>query len=223
MPIRLNLLAEAQAAEELRRRDPVKRFIWLAALLVVAMLVWSSTIQLKVILSRSDVSQLEAKVAGVTNEYTSVLEEQSRATDTRKKIGALYSLATNRLLNASLLNALQASTVDHVQLTRLKIDQGYAYTPEVKGRTNSGRITPGKPAVITERTLITLDARDASPNPGDQVSRLRVAVATNDYFVTLMGRTNEVQLTKLSPPQGVPGESMFVTFTLECRLPDKTR
>ena len=37
MPIRLNLLAEAQAAEEARRRDPVKRAIWLAALIIALM------------------------------------------------------------------------------------------------------------------------------------------------------------------------------------------
>ena len=36
MPIRLNLLAEAQAAEEARRRDPVKRAVWMAALIIVA-------------------------------------------------------------------------------------------------------------------------------------------------------------------------------------------
>ncbi len=36
MPIRLNLLAEAQAAEEMRRRDPVKRALWLAGLIIAA-------------------------------------------------------------------------------------------------------------------------------------------------------------------------------------------
>ena len=37
---RINLLAEAQAAEELRRRDPVKRATWLGAFLVAAILAW---------------------------------------------------------------------------------------------------------------------------------------------------------------------------------------
>ena len=32
MPIRINLLAEAKAAEELRRHDPVKRVIFVGAL-----------------------------------------------------------------------------------------------------------------------------------------------------------------------------------------------
>ena len=37
MPIRLNLLAEAQALEESRRRDPVKRAVWAGVFLVLAL------------------------------------------------------------------------------------------------------------------------------------------------------------------------------------------
>ena len=59
MPIRLNLLAEAQAAEELRRRDPVKRAIWIGALILAAMLVWSSSRQLQVMLASSELNRLE--------------------------------------------------------------------------------------------------------------------------------------------------------------------
>lgn len=223
MPIRLNLLAEAQAAEEQRRRDPVKRFIWFAVLLVIAMLVWSSSIQVKVMMSRGELSQKEGKVASLTNEYVTVLSENAKAKDTREKIGALHQLATNRFLNGSLLDALQRSTVENVQLTRLKVDQTYFLTPEVKGRTNAGRVTPVKPATIAEKTLIILDAKDSSPSPGDQVNRLRSAISTNSFFTTLLGKTNELLLTKLSQPQGLPGEPAFVTFTLEGRIPDKTR
>ena len=38
MPIRINLLAEAQAAEEMRRRDPVKRALWGASIVVVGVI-----------------------------------------------------------------------------------------------------------------------------------------------------------------------------------------
>jgi len=51
MPIRLNLLAEAQAIEEMRRHNPVKRAIWVGALLVCLMLVWSSSLQLKAMMA----------------------------------------------------------------------------------------------------------------------------------------------------------------------------
>jgi len=56
MAIRLNLLAETQAAEELRRKDPVKRVGWIGALLIAIMLVWSSSLQLKAKLVNSQVA-----------------------------------------------------------------------------------------------------------------------------------------------------------------------
>jgi hypothetical protein len=52
MPIRINLLAEAKAAEELRRHDPVKRVIFVGALAVALTLVWSSSLQLETMLAK---------------------------------------------------------------------------------------------------------------------------------------------------------------------------
>jgi hypothetical protein len=53
------------------------------------------------------------------------------------------------------------------------------------------------------------------------------AVATHPYFRSLLGRTNEVNLKNLSPPELMPiagsvGKAC-VLFTLECRLQEKTR
>ena len=48
MPIRINLRAEAQAAVELRRKDPVKRAIVLGAACVAVMVVVSLAIQSQV-------------------------------------------------------------------------------------------------------------------------------------------------------------------------------
>ena len=47
MPLRINLLAEAQAAEELRRRNPVKRALWIGGFIVALILLWSSTLQVQ--------------------------------------------------------------------------------------------------------------------------------------------------------------------------------
>ena len=38
MPIRINLLAEAQAAEEMRRKDPVKRAVWIGGFVIFLVL-----------------------------------------------------------------------------------------------------------------------------------------------------------------------------------------
>ena len=43
MPIRINLLSEALAEEDLRRRDPVKRAIFIGVFLVALSLVWFSS------------------------------------------------------------------------------------------------------------------------------------------------------------------------------------
>ena len=98
MPIRLNLLAEAQAAEEARRRDPVKRAAWVSALIIVVTLVWSSSLQFKAILINSEVSRLEAQIKSQANEYRQILDHQNRAADTKNKLEALRNLSANRHL-----------------------------------------------------------------------------------------------------------------------------
>jgi hypothetical protein len=224
MPIRLNLLAEAQAAEELRRRDPVKRAIWLGALFIAIMLVWSSSLQLKAMLASRELTRDEALMNSHTNEYRVVLDHQRRVGELNDKLLALRQLTTNRFLNGSLLNALQQSSAEDVQLIRLRVDQGYSYTDGVKPRTNDNRVIPGKPALVTEKIIVSLDGTDSSQSPGDAINKYKQSVATNTYFQTLLSKTNEVRLAKLSPPQLTPGTGKpSVQFTLECRYPEKTR
>ena len=92
MPIRLNLLAETHAAQEERRRDPVKRLAWVAALFVVAMLVWSGSLQFKSMLINGEVSGLEAQISTRSNEYRVVLDNQNKTADLKHKLAALRRL-----------------------------------------------------------------------------------------------------------------------------------
>ena len=223
MPIRLNLLAEAQAAEEMRRKDPVKRVIWMAVLLVALVLVWWSSLVARAMIGRGDLTTLEATVASKTNEYTSVLEAQRKFTDTTQKLAALHQLATNRFLNGSLLNELQHTIVPDVQLVRAKVEQDYTFTEETKAKTSGNKTTPAKPASVTERITVTLEARDSCANPGDRVNVFREMVTTNAYFQAALGKTNEARIVKYSPTQTVPGEPPFVAFAVECRFQEKSR
>jgi hypothetical protein len=225
MPIRLNLLAEAQAAEEERRRDPVKRALWLAALAIVLILVWSSSLQLRAILVNSEVSRLEGRITNRTNEFQQILDNQRKTGEINARLRALGQLTSNRLLNGNLLNALQLATVDDVQLIRLRLDQTYASFEGTKPHTNDDNVLiPGKPATATERTMVTLDGVDSSPNPGDQVTRFKAVLATNAYFKTMLLKTNGISLKNLSPPQVTPVSGKpCVMFTLECRYPEKMR
>ena len=100
MPIRLNLLAEAQAVEELRRKDPVKRVAWAAVVLVVLMLVWSSSLQLKAMMAGREVSKRESLMASFTNDYQQVLDNQKKVAEVRHKILALNEMSMSASLKS---------------------------------------------------------------------------------------------------------------------------
>jgi hypothetical protein len=224
MPIRINLLAEAQALEDLRRRDPVKRALWLGLLLVLLVLVWSSSLQLKAMIARGELNRVEGLLASRTNEYRAALANQQKLAEVSHKLEGLHQLASNRLLHGSIMNALQQTTVDDVQLTRLRVEQALILNEEVKGKTNSDRkVTAAKPATVTERVVLTLEAKDSGANPGDQVNKYKQAVTNCPYFQAIVGKTNEVRLVNLSPPQMGADNKPFVLFTLEYRYPEKTR
>jgi hypothetical protein len=223
MPIRINLLAEAQELELERQRDPVKRAIWIGAALVILMVAWCSSLQLKAIVAKGELNKVESQLSSRTNEFQQVLDNQKKLADVDVRLGKLHLMATNRLLYGTLLNALQQTTIDDVQLIRMRAEQNFVLNEEIKAKTNAnGRLVPGKPATVTEKTVLTLDARDTGANPGDQVNKFKKAVADAPYFRTMLGGSNEVRLTSLSAPQTLDGKP-FVQFTLECRYPEKTR
>jgi hypothetical protein len=222
MPIRINLLAEARALEEMRRRDPVKRAIWIGVSLVILLLAWSSSLQLKAMIARGELGRVGAQISTRTNEYRVVLANQERLLEMNQKLVALQQLATNRFLKGTLLDALQHATIDDVQLVRLRTDETYFYNEEIKPKTNSNdRLIPGKPASVTEKVVVTLEAKDSSAGPGDLVDKFKQALGDSAYFQTVLGKTSQVRLANLSPPQ--LGDKPSVLFSLECRYPEKTR
>jgi len=222
MPIRINLLSEAHALEELRRRDPVKRATWVGVGLVAVVLAWSISLQFKALMASHELGKIEAQLTTRTNSYQAVLANQHKLAEVERKLSALQQLATNRLLYGTLLNGLQQATIDDVQLVRFRADQAYTFTEEVKPRTNEDHVIPGKPATVTEKVVLTLDARDTSANPGDQVNRFKQAVIDSPYFKSVLSKSNEVRLASLSPLQFSDNKG-FVLFSLECRYPEKTR
>src|SRR5438128_2072562 len=120
MPIGINLLAEAQAIEEQRRRDPVKRVVLAGIILVALILVWSSSLLAQMISRRGELSRSEAEVKNGAAEYAQILLSRKKLDENKQKLEALYQLATNRFLMGTLLNALQ-QPIPNVQLVRFKV------------------------------------------------------------------------------------------------------
>jgi hypothetical protein len=223
MPIRINLLNEALAEEELRRRDPVKRAIFLGIFLVAMMLAWLSSTWLEFKLAQQTKSRLEGDIASHTNDFSDVMNQLKRIADAQRKLSSLQSLSTNRFYQSDLMNALQQIYVPGVQLVRVKLEQSYSYKDGVADKTNSFGLVRGRPATATEHILLKIDARDSSSNPGDQVNNYKDAFARQNYFKNNLDPTNAVKLISLSSPQTGLNGKLCVLFSLESHFPDKTR
>jgi hypothetical protein len=224
MPIRINLLAEAKAAEEMRRHDPVKRVIFCGAFLVVLMLVWSSSLQLEVMLGRKAVTDRRAAIETRTNEYQRVMSSQQKIGEAKQKLEALKKFTNSRFLLGNLLNALQQVHVDNVRLVRLTVGQNILSTPGTPAKTDDNGVkTPARPGAVTEKIVVSLEARDSSANPGDQVNKMKDAVANQPYFKAALNKTNGVQLINLLASELGPDGKPFVPFTLQCNFQEVTR
>ncbi len=217
MPIKLNLLAEAQAQEELRRKDPVKFATFGGILLVVLSLVWFSAVWLSLLTNKGLVSQLKSELAAHTNDFTTVKLNQRKTDDCQRRLDALDKLSNARFLQGQFLNGLQQIYVPNVAIIRVRLDQSFTVVDGVQ--TKGGRT----PATATERGTLTIDAKDFSANPGDQINRYKDSFAKSEYFSTAL-QTNVVGLAgSPSVVQSGPDGKTFVQFTLQCRYPDKTR
>ena len=224
MPIRINLLAEAQAAEELRRRDPIKRVIFGGLLVVALMLVWWSWLQLRVMVAHSNLSQIEGEIQQRTNAYQVVLANQKKIAEAGSDLSALQKLTSDRFLQGDLLNALQRATVPGVQLMRLRVEQTYDdFAATAPQTSDDGAVIPGQPGRATERIALVLDARDYSSNPGDAVNKFKDVISRQPYFQAALDKTNDVRLMNLSPPQVGADGRPSVLFTLQCAYSPRTR
>lgn len=224
MPIRLNLLAEAQALEDQRRRDPVKRTLWVGALLIALTLGWASSLQLKALIAKVSLNRIEAKIDARNADFKKVVDAQKKIADINHRLLSLHSLATNRFLYGNLLNAMQQVVTDDIQLSQIRVDQQFAFVEGTKPKTNANKVTPGKPATSTESIALSFDGSDTSASPGDQVPKFKAQITAHPYFQAVLGKSDQVTLKTMSAPQIDPetGRAM-VLFALESKVPPKTR
>jgi hypothetical protein len=223
MPIRINLLAEALADEDLRRRDPVKRTIYFGGLGVALSLVWFSSIWLTTIVSQQKLDQIEAGIKSCTNDLALVQNNRKKIVETQKRIESLQQLSAARFLQGTLMNELQRTYVPNVQLTRLHVDQNYSAIAASPAKGNTPGTGVSHMQKISERIMLTLDAKDYSPSPGDQVNRYRDALLRQDYFKSNLNPTNGVRLSHLDAPQTSPEGKTSVQFSFECHFLERVR
>jgi hypothetical protein len=135
MPIRLNLLAEQQEAEEARRRDPVKRSLWIAGLLIGVVIFWSIMLFINNIAARSRLRSQETTFANLQPSFAEATNTLGRLSDIEYKIHALQSYASNRFLWGNALSAAQYSVVDDAQISRISSQQDFKKGEEARTNT----------------------------------------------------------------------------------------
>ena len=224
MPICINLLAEAQVVEDLRRRDPVKRSLWAGGVLISLVLVWCLIVQTRIITANSEFSKHEGRWKAIEKKHTGVTDDLKKTAGIERKLSALHRLSTNRFLWGSTLNVLQQTVVDQVQVVRLKTEQSFTYVEPVATKTNLTKVIPGKPAAAVEKIAITVDAKDWDPTK-QNYNKLKEAIAKFPSFQTNFAKSDALRLTSLSKPSLDlnDGASPFVRFTLEMQFPEIRR
>jgi hypothetical protein len=212
MPIRINLLAEAQAAEDVRRRDPAKRAIVASIVLIALVLGWWCSLYTKCWMLRSTLGNKQAQKTSMEKQYTTVESNAAKLRDVSGKLTALNHFTSARFLQASPLDALMRASVDGIQILQLRTEQSV------------DQVNEPKPAAV-EKVKLILEVKDSSANPGNEnINKIKETIASQPYFESEHISTNSIQLRNLGMAQldtetGKP----YVQFTLECVFPDKVR
>ena len=224
MPIQINLLAEVQAAEELRRRDPVKRFLLGSALVIGLILLWCVTVQAQILRAYAEFARNEARWKAMEKKHADVVGNLKKSGEIERKLLALDRLSTNRFLVGSALDALQQTVVDKVQAVRVKTEQVFTFVEPVPAKTNDTKVIPGKPAASIEKVAITIEAKDWRP-VDQNYNKFKEAIAKYPIFQMNLARPDALRLTSLSKPSYDPSDPVaaFVMFTLEMQFPEIRR
>ena len=223
MPIRINLLAEAQAAAELRRKNPVKRGIWIGSFLVCVVLLWIAKLQLDISFEKHSYNNVEADWKSKMTKYSTVTNAQVKTREVDEKLAQLDYLSTNRFLWAPVLNALQKTMVDQVQVTRLA---GVQTLVKEDGRDiGSGSTKRRLPGAMIEKVSLSIEAKDLKPND-QNYTKFKESLCTFDFFAKHLQRRDGFVMDGILGPltvDPVDPNKQFVTFTLASHFPEARR
>ena len=155
--------------------------------------------------------------------YATVTNEQMQTGEVERKLSQLDYLSTNRFLWGPVLNALQQSVIEQVQVTKLSGEQTYAR--EDSHIVNVGTTRKVIPAVTTEKISLSIAAKDLKPND-QNYTKYKESLCSYSYFAKRLGRRDgfvmDGVLSQLTIDPLDPNRQ-FVTFTLATHFPEVHR
>lgn len=119
MPIRINLLAEQQAAVEARRRDPVKRSLWGGGLTIGLVVLWCVFKQISISGARSELATLADDLKQLQPSMLESSNTLQTLADVQGRLDSLEKHTTNRFLWANILNAFQQASNRNVRVVSI--------------------------------------------------------------------------------------------------------
>jgi hypothetical protein len=192
MPIRINLLAEQKAAEELRRRDPVKRAIWGAAALVALTMLWALHLQFKVVQAKNELVAEESRWNYLESQFITVSNNWNEVRSIESRLASLNRYVTNRFLWTEPLNALQFAAVDNIRLMRFEGIQTFTETKTARFETNLNFNLP-------PRNWWEFWGEKPSTNIEGSVNRVLGAVTNNTNFARFQSQLTTTVTASTNP------------------------
>jgi hypothetical protein len=223
MAIRVNLLAEQQAAEEMRRKNPVKLAIWIGGFFVAVVLLWILELQLEIGVSKKTYSTIEQSWKDNSAKYAAVTNNMAKMGQMDRKLVALDRLNTNRFFWAPVLNALQQTMIDDIQILHVTGVQKYA--KEDAKILGTGGTAKRVPAATLEGISLFIDAKDFNPN-AQNYNRFKETLCNYDFFVKNLGRKDGFVLDgTLSAPtmEASDPNRQYIVFRLASHWPEIRR
>jgi len=215
----------------MRRRDPLKRAAIGGGVIVAAGVAWCLVMQMQVSQVKGSLQTLEDDRGKLEKGSKAVEENFKKIKDTEGKLDALQQLALQRTLWAPVLNSLQKVMGDltppggpcPVTLLRFRVTQGYTYTEGKKPA--AGAKGGGKPAVSTEKIVLSIEGRDYGSEQEQNYTKLKEKLEADPYLKEQFRKDNPVRLAGFSERQTDPADptKSFVTFSLECNYPERAR
>jgi hypothetical protein len=218
MPIYIDLLAEDHEADELRRKDPVKRTIFFAGVIVFIVALYCGSLIMKNASLNGTTREKLDKWTALEADFNTVTESLIKTADLERSLTALYAYSNDRFVWGTVLDDLQNNATPGIVITQIRTEQSFTLNAEEK----RGKATI--PASSTEAIKLWIDAKDNSQNPGSQVNAYREALAALPHFAEHIEPVKGIRLTDLTAPQtDQTSNETFVAFTIECTYPPRER
>lgn len=224
MPIRINLLAEQQALELERQRDPAKRALWIGGALVSMSMIWVFSLQLQILRANSAVKHGLSELKVVEKKSHEAASSLKRSAELGQKLAALKAVATNRFLWGNTLNALQHTVVPDIQIVRLRGEQLFSMIDQRPTVGTDGKLKT-KPPIASERITLIIEAKDFAPASDLNHNKLISEIAASKTMKEALSRNDGVSLKDRLPAQPDPVDPgrNYIPFSIECRYPEKLR